>query len=79
MPYKAEPSGSLSMHTLSRGVVWVSVKRKVKDEKPTIYEERRHHIVRKQRLPKSELELQKRIDKEERAIKKFFNKFLYSV
>ncbi|MFC1906926.1 hypothetical protein ACFLW8_02425 [Chloroflexota bacterium] len=54
----------------------MAAKRKMQDDKPTIDEEGRHHIVRKPGLPKSELELQKKIDEEERGIKKFFKQFL---
>ena len=65
-----------SRSNLSRGGVKVAAKRKMQDYKPTIDEEGRHRIVRKPGLPKSELELQKKIDKEERGIKKFFIRFL---
>jgi hypothetical protein len=63
MPYKAELRGNE-----------VIMKRKGKDDKPTTYENGRHRIVRKKGLPKSELELQGKIDKEERDIKNYFTK-----
>ena len=54
----------------------MTAKRKGKGGKPAIYEEERRRLVRKSGPPKSELELQKKIDKEERGIKEFFKKFL---
>ena len=57
----------------------MTAKRKGKVGKPAIYEEERRRLVRKSGPPESELELQKKIDKEERGIKEFFKNFLRSV